>query len=114
MSAGLPSALAEAVDEVVGRVTERDVEQEHERGEDDALGDGAAERDHHEHAEHGRRNRRALHRALPGGRLVQALAPALTPDRLRVLAVLGTARPAGSLDRAGGGAAVLALALAPG
>ena len=68
--------LAEAVHPRVERVSQRDVDDEHDRGEDQGLENGVPEREHGEHRDDRRGDRRAVDRPPPRGRLVEALGAA--------------------------------------
>src|SRR5918999_2712063 len=102
------------MDHRVGEEAERDVEQEHQRGEHHALRDALPEEQDDQHPEEGRCDGRAVDRAAPRGRLVEPLLAPLLSDLLGFVGGAGTARPAGALDGPGRGAPVLAAALALG
>src|SRR5665648_526649 len=108
---GLVAPLAELVDRRVGRVTEWDVDQQHRRAEQQAADDRAAEADDHDEREDQCGDAGAIERAAPVRRLVEPLGAAPAGDLLRLLAGLRAAGTAGTLDRSGGSATVLATAL---
>src|SRR3954454_12393857 len=114
--AALRRPLTAVVEERVGVVADRDVEQQHEATERDRLGDRLLEEEHDDGDEEQRRDQRAVRRALPAGGLAEAVgAPAAGGLLALLLALLGTrrtARAAAVLDDPRGVAAVLGASLA--
>src|SRR5215217_6639289 len=93
--------LAAVVEELVGVVAHRQVHEDHQARQGDAVADGPLEGQHDQDAEQRRGEQRAVQGAAPGGRLVEASLALLA----RLLAGLGAVR---RLLRGRGPAAALA------